>query len=228
MATPYLQMQGVTKRFPGVLALHHANLEAYAGEAVAVMGANGAGKSTLMNILGGVIDKDEGEISIDGRPVELRSPIESLDRGIAFVYQELNSLPTMTVAENIFADGLPERYGCVDFAAAERQADAILLRLGSKLDPRTAVSALNTGDRQLVEIARALRRNPRILIFDEPTSSLSYRERQGLFDVIRALKQEGVAVIYITHFVDEIFSVCERPHTSMPSDFHEKGCWKMR
>jgi ABC-type sugar transport system ATPase subunit len=210
MATPYLQMQGVTKRFPGVVALHHANLEAYAGEAVAVMGANGAGKSTLMNILGGVIDKDEGEISIDGRPVELRSPIESLDRGIAFVYQELNSLPTMTVAENIFADGLPERYGCVDFAAAERQADAILLRLGSKLDPRTAVSALNTGDRQLVEIARALRRNPRILIFDEPTSSLSYRERQGLFDVIRALKQEGVAVIYITHFVDEIFSVCER------------------
>src|SRR6202022_2932795 len=109
----YLRMQGVRKAFPGVVALRRADLEAYIGEAVAVMGANGAGKSTLMNILGGVIGKDEGEISIDGRPVELRSPIESLDRGIAFVYQELNSLPTMTVAENIFADGLPQRHGCV-------------------------------------------------------------------------------------------------------------------
>ncbi len=210
MVAPYLRMQGVTKRFPGVAALRRVDLDAYAGEAVALMGANGAGKSTLMNILGGVTDRDAGEIAIDGQPVDLRSPIESLDRGIAFVYQELSSLPTMTIAENVFADGLPQRYGRVDFAEAERRTGEILRRLGSKLDPRTPVSALNTGDRQLVEIARALRRNPRILIFDEPTSSLSHRERQRLFEVIRGLKQDGAAVIYITHFVDEIFSVCER------------------
>ncbi len=116
----------------------------------------------------------------------------------------------MTIAENVFADRLPQRYGRVDFAEAERRTGEILVRLGSKLDPRTPVSALNTGDRQLVEIARALRRNPRILIFDEPTSSLSQRERQRLFEVIRGLKRDGVAVIYITHFVDEIFTVCER------------------
>src|SRR5260370_16197273 len=162
MATPYLQMRGVTKRYPGVVALRRADLEVYAGEAHAVMGANGAGKSTLMNILGGVIGKDEGEITIDGRQVDLRSPIHSLDRGIAFVYQELNSVPTMTIAENVFADGLPQRYGRVDFVEAERRTGDILARLGSRLDPRVPVSALSTGDRQLVEIARALRRNPTI------------------------------------------------------------------
>jgi len=153
-----------------------------------------------------------GEIAIDGRAVELRSPIESLDRGIAFVYQELNSLPTMTIAENVFADRLPQRYGRVDFAEAERRTGEILVRLGSKLDPRTPVSALNTGDRQAggrncPGAATAIRES---LIFDEPTSSLSQRERQRLFEVIRGLKRDGVAVIYITHFVDEIFTVCER------------------
>jgi len=210
MASPYLQMRGVTKQFPGVIALRRADLDAYAGEAVALMGANGAGKSTLMSILGGLISKDEGDITIDGRSVDLRSPIESLDRGIAFVHQELNSLPTMTIAENVFADRLPHRFGLIDFNSAEGETSEILVRLGSRLDPRTLVASLNTGDRQLVEIARALRRNPRILIFDEPTSSLSNRERQRLFEVIRSLKQEGVAIIYITHFVDEIFKVCER------------------
>ena len=210
MAAPYLRMQGVTKRFPGVVALRRADLDASAGEAVALMGANGAGKSTLMNILGGEIVSDSGEILIDQQLVELRSPIESLDRGIAFVHQELSSLPTMTIAENVFANGLPQRCGRVDFAEAERRTGEILLRLGSSLDPRSLVGELNTGDRQLVEIARALRRNPRVLIFDEPTSSLSQPERQRLFEVIRALKRDGVAMIYITHFVDEIFNVCER------------------
>ena len=210
MAVPYLRMHAISKRFPGVVALRGANLEAFAGEAIALMGANGAGKSTLMNVLGGVISKDEGEVHIDGRIREFRSPINSLDQGIAFVYQELNSLPTMSIAENVFADGLPKRHGRIDFRSAEDQTRDILRRLGSELDPRTPVAALNTGDRQLVEIARALRRGPRILIFDEPTSSLSERERHRLFKVIEGLKQDGVAVIYITHFIEEIFTVCER------------------
>ena len=210
MAGPYLRMKAISKRFPGVTALRGANLEAFAGEAIALMGANGAGKSTLMNVLGGVITRDEGEIFIGDRSHDFRSPIESLEQGIAFVYQELNSLPTMSIAENVFADGLPKRHGHIDFREAENQTRSILSRLGSTLDPRTSVAALNTGDRQLVEIARALRRNPKILIFDEPTSSLSQRERHRLFEVIAGLKRDGVAVIYITHFIDEIFTVCER------------------
>jgi ABC-type sugar transport system ATPase subunit len=209
-SAPYLRMQGIGKAFPGVVALRRAELQAYPGEAVAVMGANGAGKSTLMNILGGVIGKDEGEIFIGDRAVELHSPIDSLAHGIAFVQQELSSLPTMTIAENVFIDSLPQRYGWIDFGEAERRAKQILLRLGSALDPRTPVAALSPGDRQLVEIARALRRNPKILIFDEPTSSLSPRERQRVFDVIQSLKAENVAIVYITHFIDEIFTVCER------------------
>ena len=207
---PYLRMQGVKKTFPGVVALRRADLQAYAGEAVAVMGANGAGKSTLMNILGGVIGKDGGEIFIDDRAVEIHSPIDSLAHGVAFVQQELSSLATMTIAENVFIDALPQRWGWIDFGEAERRTKRILLRLGIALDPRTPLAALSPGDRQLVEIARALRRNPKILIFDEPTSSLSPRERERVFDVIQSLKGENVAIVYITHFIDEIFAICER------------------
>ncbi len=209
-SAPYLQMRDIRKRFPGVAALSGAELDAYAGEAVAVMGANGAGKSTLMNILGGEVARDGGQIVIDGRACEFRSPIDSLNAGVAFVRQELSSLPTMSVAENILIDSFPTRYGIVNWSEAERQAGQILRRLGSSLDPRAPVGGLSTGDRQIVEIARALRRNPKILIFDEPTSSLSARERERVFDVVKALKTQGVAVIYITHFLNEIFEICER------------------
>jgi ABC-type sugar transport system ATPase subunit len=209
MDQPYLRLRAVSKRFPGVIALNRAELDVAAGEAVALMGANGAGKSTLMNILGGVVGMDEGEILIDGAPVALRSPIDSIRHGIAFVHQELNSLPTMTIAENVFIDDFPSRFGRIDVAQCQRRTREILARLGSNLDPRQPVAELSIGDRQLVEIARALRRNPKILIFDEPTSSLSLRERERLFDVVRALKSDGVAIIYITHFVDEILAVCD-------------------
>ena len=209
MDAPYLQLRAIGKRFPGVVALSRADLDVRAGEAIALMGANGAGKSTLMNILGGVVGMDEGEILIGGVPVTLRSPIDAIQHGIAFVHQELNSLPTMTIAENVFIDGFPSRLGQIDFAQCLRRTAEIMVRLGSDLDPRQQVAELSIGDRQLVEIARALRRNPRILIFDEPTSSLSLHERERLFDVIRALKSDGVAIIYITHFVDEIFAVCD-------------------
>jgi ABC-type sugar transport system ATPase subunit len=203
-------MRGVSKRFPGAIALENASLDVVAGEVMALMGANGAGKSTLMNILGGIVQRDEGQITIDGRSVALRTPIESIHAGIAFVHQELNSLATLSIAENIFIDGFPTRLGKIDYEVCERISRALLSRLGSSLDPRGLVGELSIGDRQLIEIARALRRNPRIMIFDEPTSSLSVNERDRLFDVIRALKRDGVAVIYITHFIDEIFSISDR------------------
>jgi ABC-type sugar transport system ATPase subunit len=210
MGTPYLRMRGISKAFPGVVALDRADLDVASGEVMALMGANGAGKSTLMNVLGGIVARDDGDITIDGRAAALRGPIESLHAGIAFVHQELNSLPTLSIAENIFIDDFPKRRGQIDFEACNRISGELLRRLGSDLDPRLRVEGLSIGDRQLVEIARALRRNPRIVIFDEPTSSLSIRERERLFDVIRGLKADGVAVIYITHFVEEIFEISDR------------------
>lgn len=207
---PILRMEGVSKRFPGVEALAHVDFHVHEGEAVGLMGANGAGKSTLMNILAGIIEKSSGRIFLKGEPARLRSPISSIDAGIAFVSQELNLLNSMSVAENIFADGMPVRNGLVDYDAAERAARGFMQRLGYDIDPRMTVEKLSTGDRQLIEIARALRRDPNILIFDEPTSSLSKGERERLFDVVRAIKADGVAVIYITHFLEEIFEVCDR------------------
>ena len=208
--TPFLQMRNIRKAFPGSVALDNARLDVEAGEVTALLGANGAGKSTLMNVLGGVVQRDAGEITLAGEPFSPRKPADSLRAGIAFVHQELNSLPTMTIAENIFIDDFPRRLGRIDRAVCYRMSQELLSRLGSELDPAARVSELSVGDCQLVEIARALRRNPRVLIFDEPTSSLSVNERERLFDVIRALKNDGVAIIYITHFIDEIFSISDR------------------
>jgi ABC-type sugar transport system ATPase subunit len=203
-------MDGVCKAYAGVLALNHATLEARGGEAVAVMGANGAGKSTLMNILGGVVAADSGRITLDGEETAIRSPRQAAQQGIAFVHQELTMLPTLTVAENIFIDDLPRRGPFIRSVEMAHGAERLLARLGCAISAKTPVEQLGVGDRQLIEIARALRRNARVIIFDEPTSSLTKPERQKLFNVISGLKAEGAVVIYITHFLDEIFTVCER------------------
>jgi ABC-type sugar transport system ATPase subunit len=209
-AEPFLRLDGVSKRYPGVVVLHEASLEAYRGEAMALMGANGAGKSTLMNVLGGVVMKEAGTISIDGRPAILRSPRDAAAAGIAFVHQELSLLPSMTVAENVHADEFPLRGGLLAPEIMRRRTAELLARLGSNLPTDIRVENLSAGDRQIVEIARALRRRARIVIFDEPTSSLTGREKKRLFEVIAGLKRDGAAIIYITHFIDEIFAVCER------------------
>ena len=200
-------MRAICKAFPGVVALDRAELTAYFGRVTALVGANGAGKSTLMNILGGIVARDIGEIIVAGRQVALRTPIESLHAGIGFVQQELNSLPTMSISENIFIDAFPHKFGGIDYQECNRRSQVLLQRLGCDLNPSAIVGELGVGDRQLVEIARALRRDPKLLIFDEPTSSLSRRERERLFEVIRGLRVEGVAIIYISHFLDEIFEI---------------------
>jgi ABC-type sugar transport system ATPase subunit len=202
-------MRAICKAFPGVVALDRAELTAYFGRVTALVGANGAGKSTLMNILGGIVARDTGEIIVAGRQVALRTPIESLHAGIGFVQQELNSLPTMSISENIFIDAFPHKFGGIDYQECNRRSQVLLQRLGCDLNPSAIVGELSVGDRQLVEIARALRRDPKLLIFDEPTSSLSRRERERLFEVIRGLRVEGVAIIYISHFLDEIFEISD-------------------
>ncbi len=207
---PCLVMSGITKSFPGVKALQGASLAVRAGEALALMGANGAGKSTMMNVLGGVLVPDAGSISIEGKPHAFRAPRNATEAGIAFVHQELTMFASMTVAENIFIDAYPKRGGLIDGATMRSRAASLLKDVGADLSPDMPVEQLGTGDRQLVEIARALRRNARIVILDEPTSSLTERERRRLFDVVLKLKAAGKAVIYITHFLEEIFTVCDR------------------
>jgi ABC-type sugar transport system ATPase subunit len=208
--TAHLVLDAITKMFPGVQALSGVHLDAYRGEAMALMGANGAGKSTLMNILGGVVPMDGGAILIDEVAVAIRSPQNARTHGIAFVQQELNVVPSMTVAENIFMTSYPAKAGVIDKRAMRERAAALLDRLNCPFGVDEIVERLSIGDRQMVEIAGALAHEPKIIIFDEPTSSLTSREKRKLFEVIALLKQHGVVIIYITHFLDEIFEICER------------------
>lgn len=207
---PYLRMIDIGKVFPGVVALDGVSFDAWAGEVHALVGANGAGKSTLMNVLGGVIRPDSGSIHIDSQAVDIHSPLDATAQGIAFVHQEMAMLPTLTVAENMHIGDFPSRAGLIDARVVREQTDKNLRRLGCKFTPDTRVQYLSTGDRQMVEIARALLSDPGIVIFDEPTSSLTSREKARLFDVIHSLKAEGVTIIYITHFLDEVFQICDR------------------
>ncbi len=210
MDKPVLELVDIHKRFGSAVALAGATLTLRAGEAHALMGANGAGKSTLMNILGGILQRSEGQIRLGGTPIEIASPRDARRHGISFVHQELNMLPSMTVAENVLIDELPTQGGFVSRKRMRERVAAILERLGCRFSPDDTVETLGMGDRQMVEVARALSSDPRILIFDEPTSSLSEREKRRLFEVIGRLKAAGTAVVYITHFLDEIFETCER------------------
>jgi ABC-type sugar transport system ATPase subunit len=205
-----LTVSHLRKAYGAVQAVADASLSVEPGQAVAIMGANGAGKSTLMNMLGGLVQPDGGAITLDGTPLRLTSPASAIAAGIAFVQQELSVFPTMTVAENICIGDFPMRAGRLNKPAMRSEAAALLTALGAHLDPDTPVAALSTGERQMIEIARAMRRKPRVLIFDEPTSSLAAAEKARLFNLIRGLKTQGVAILYITHFVGEIFEVCDR------------------
>lgn len=175
----------------------------------ALMGANGAGKSTMMNIIGGIFPHDSGDIIVKGREVIFRNPKDAIAHGIAFVHQELTMFPTLNVAENIFIDDYPKKGKFINKAKIHEESSRLLKRVGCHIDTHELVEQFSTGTRQLIEIARALKMEPDIVIFDEPTSSLSAAERKHLFRVIKTLKQAGTAIIYISHFMDEVFEISD-------------------
>ena len=205
-----LEARGIGKSFPGVRALDGVNLQLRRGRLTALLGENGAGKSTLMNILAGVLAPDAGVVLLDGCEVRLGSPREALERGIAVISQELSLVPQLSVAENIFLGREPRgSTGLIDFPRMRADARQLLRRLDLPVDPSTPVAALRVSQQQVVEIARALSCEARVLILDEPTSSLSQHEVELLFGVIADLKARGVALTYITHKLEEVARIAD-------------------
>ena len=218
---PILEMRGIRKAFPGVVALDGVDLTLEAGAVHMLLGENGAGKSTLMKILSGAYTKDAGEIRVNGRAAEIRSPRDALALGIRVIYQELNLVPQLSVAENIFLGEAPVRWGgVVDWPLLYERTSRLLTDLGMPLDPRAIVSRLGLAQRQMVEIAKALSGSAvdeaaaggaaAVLVMDEPTSSLTSREVTQLFALIQRLAARGVAIVYITHRLDEVFRIGHR------------------
>src|SRR5205085_10163977 len=211
--SPALEMRGITKRFAGNTGLDGVSLSVSAGGAHALVGENGAGKSTLMKVLAGVYQPDAGEVLIDGEPVRFARPADALARGVAMIYQELSLAPHLTVAENIFLGREPLRFAplaVVNRREMNERAARLLAGYGFPIDPRAPVKRLSAADRQLVEIARATVEARRVIVMDEPTSSLTAHEAEELFRLIRDLKQRGLAVVYISHRLEELSAIADR------------------
>jgi inositol transport system ATP-binding protein len=208
---PILQARNVSKSFAGVKALVDVSLTLWPGEVHALMGENGAGKSTLMKVLAGLYSVDSGEILLGGRPIMLRSPQEAIRRGIAMIHQELMPIPDLTVAQNILLGHEPASrvLGWIDRRAMQSEARRLLDLLEVELDVNCKMRRLSVAQMQTVEIAKALGRNARVLIMDEPTAAISDREVEALFNAIATLKQRGVAIVYITHKMDEVFRIAD-------------------
>jgi ABC-type sugar transport system ATPase subunit len=208
-----LEAEHIDKRFPGVHALDDVSLTVIQGEVHAVVGENGAGKSTLMKILAGAYSPDRGAIRVDGDAVTIESPRAAQELGIITIYQELSLVDALSVGENVFLGDLPTRPGTswqVDWPTVWSRSTELLDRVGLHVDPETPVRKLSVAQKQMVEIARALARNVRVLILDEPTSSLTERETEKLFEIIALLKNRGVGIIYISHRLGEVFRIAQR------------------
>ncbi|WP_284615034.1 sugar ABC transporter ATP-binding protein [Aquabacterium humicola] len=205
-----LRLSGISKRFVGVQALRDVQLHLRAGEVHALMGQNGAGKSTLIKVLTGVHPADGGEIRLAGQPIHPRSPAEAQALGVATVYQEVNLCGNLSVAENIFAGRLPRRAGFIDRGRMAREAQALLGRLHLEIDVRQPLGRFPVAVQQMVAIARALGLRSRVLILDEPSSSLDVDEVQHLFAVLRELRSQGLAILFVTHFLDEVYALADR------------------
>ena len=210
-AAPLLEMRGISKRFPGVNALDNVSLHIGPGEVVALCGENGAGKSTLMKILGGVHQPDAGEILIDGHPVQINGVNDSMRHGIAFIHQELNVLGNLDAAANVFLGREPRNaLGLIDTKKIHADAAPLLRRLGLEVSTRTRVDRLSIAQQQLVEIAKALSLNARLIIMDEPTSSLTLTETNRLLELVCELSEQGVSIVYISHRLGEIDTCADR------------------
>ena len=203
-SAPLMELRDITKRFPGVTALSDVSLSIHTGEVLALVGENGAGKSTLIKVMTGFHQMDEGEILIDGTPVTFTHPNQAIDAGIACIYQELSIVPDIDVAKNLFLGNWPKKGVFLDNRTMYRKAKEILSRIHLDVDPHVKASNLSIAQQQMLEIGRALTRDARIIIMDEPTSSLTDREADILLELVMQLKREGVAIIYISHKLDEV------------------------
>lgn len=206
-----LEMRNITKNFPGVRALDDVTFNLEKGEVLGLLGENGAGKSTLIKILSGNYSLEEGEIYIEGEKKVFINPHESILAGIRVIYQELNTYDSLTVAENIFADNIiRNKFGVINWKRMNQKSEEILKNLGSNIDPKEFVENLSVGGKQIVEIAKAIRRKAKILVMDEPTSALSEKDVEHLYQIIKKLKSDGVSIIYISHRIEEIFEITDR------------------
>lgn len=233
---PILQVENVTKRYPGVLALDHVSFQVSEGEIRGLIGENGAGKSTIIKSIAGAIPFDSGKVTIHGESYSSITPTEAINKGISVIYQEFNLVPSMTVAENVF---LGERIGgrrVVDFEEINRRTKEIFERFGVEIDPQAQVGTLSTAQMQLVEIAKAISKNVKVLFMDEPSASLSMAETEVMFEIVRTLKKQGLAIIYVSHRLDELFEICDTVTvmrdgqvvaTEKTSDIDRKGLIKM-
>ena len=211
MSTPALRLENIVKTFPGVRALDGVSFEVLPGEVHALLGENGAGKSTLMKVLGGIYQPDEGQIFIQEQPAKMISPLNAKSKGVVFIHQELSLADELSVAENIYLGELPRKsFGRVDWASLFAKSGEILKRLNCNFTPQTRVGSLSIANKQMVEIARALTVDAKAVIFDEPTASLTDAEKVVLFDIINDLRDRGVGVVYISHRMDEIFTISDR------------------
>lgn len=207
---PLVRLRGIRKAFPGVLALDDVDLDLLGGEVHALLGENGAGKSTLIKVLTGALPRDAGEIALSGRPVAFRSTGDAQTAGISTVYQEVNLIPAMSVTQNLTLEKTGNRFGLISWRRARAEAKARLDRLGLSLDLDRAVGSYSVAIQQMVAIARALDDGTRVLVLDEPTASLDVEETTALFRVIRSLRDGGIAIVFITHFLNQVYEIADR------------------
>lgn len=203
-----LEMKGITKTFPGVVALDDVSFSVKKGEVHALVGENGAGKSTLMKVLNGVFQANKGEIFLEGNAIELANVKDAQEKGISIIFQEFNLINSLSVAENIFL-GRYKDASVIKWKQIKQEANQLLQRLGFKFDVNRVVGKLSTAEKQLVEIAKALSFNAKLIVMDEPTSSLTKNEEEMLFEIIQSLKKDGITTIYISHKLDEVFRICD-------------------
>lgn len=208
-----LSIQNINKQFPGVKALDNVSFEILPGEVHALIGENGAGKSTLMNIIMGILQPDSGKLILENEEINLHTPKDAIDLGISMLFQEVSLVPSISIAENIYLADLPSKgrgTSLIDWATLYKNAEEVCKKVGLDVNPKQKVRKISIGKQQLIQLAKAIVSNPKIVIMDEPTASLSSKETETLFSAIRELKRNGISVIYISHRLEEIFEIAQR------------------